>query len=100
MAVEGTYNVQWSSAQGTSSGTIVLKEDGNSLSGSMSGDQRTAEFEGGKVTGDGFECSTQMDAPQVGDITMDVKGTVSGDDISGEVQFGGYGSGSFKGSRA
>jgi hypothetical protein len=100
MAVEGTYSVEWISMQGKSPGTIPLKQDGNSLGGSMSSDQGTAEFEGGTVTGDEFECSVPMNAPQVGEIKMDVKGTVSGDGISGEAQFGGYGSATFKGTRA
>ncbi len=99
MAVDGTYNVQWSSAMGTMPGTITLKADGNSLSGSISGDQGTYQFEGGRVTGDEFEWSMQVNAPQVGDLKVDVKGTVSGDGISGEAQFGGFGSGAFKGTR-
>lgn len=99
MAVDGTYNVQWSSAMGTTSGTITLKEDGNSLSGSVSSDQGTYQFEDGKVTADEFEWSMQVNAPQVGELKVDVKGTVSGDEISGQAQFGPYGSATFKGTR-
>ena len=99
MAVEGTYNVQWSSAMGASTGTITLKVDGNSLSGSVSGDQGTTQFEGGKVSGDEFEWSMQVNAPQVGELKVDVKGTVSSDEISGEAQTP-YGSATFKGTRA
>ena len=99
MAVDGTYNVQWSSAMGTSPGTITLKVDGNSLSGSVSGDQGTTQFEGGKVTGDEFEWSMQVNAPQVGELKVDVKGTLAGDDISGQAEFGGFGSATFKGTR-
>ncbi len=86
MAVDGTYNVQWSSEMGTSAGTITLKVDGNSLSGSLSSDQGTYQFEEGKVSGDEFEWSMQVNAPQIGELKVDVKGTVSGDDISGQVQ--------------
>jgi len=99
MAVDGTYNVQWSSAMGASAGTITLKADGDSLSGSVSSDMGTNQFEGGKVTGDEFEWSMQVNAPQVGELKVDVKGTVSGEDISGEAQFGGFGSATFKGTR-
>jgi len=99
MAVDGTYNVQWSSAMGAAPGTITLKVDGNSLSGSITSDQGTTQFEGGKVTGDAFEWSMQVNAPQVGELKVDVKGTVSGDEISGEAQFGGFGSATFKGTR-
>ena len=99
MAVDGTYNVQWSSAMGTTPGIITLKEDGNSLSGSVSSDQGTTQFEGGKVSGDEFEWSMEVNAPQVGQLKVDVKGTVSGDEISGQAQFGPYGSATFKGTR-
>ena len=73
--------------------------DGNSLSGSISSDQGTYRLEGGKVTGDEFEWSMQVNAPQVGELKVDVKGTVSGDEISGEAQLGGFGSATFKGTR-
>ena len=99
MAVDGTYNVQFSSAMGASAGTITLKEEGGSLSGSLNSDQGTTQFEGGKVTGDNFEWSMQVDAPQVGQLKIDAKGTVSGDEISGEMQFGQWGSATFKGTR-
>ena len=99
MAVDGTYSVQWSSAMGASAGTITLKVDGNSLSGSMSSAQGTYQFEGGKITGDEFEWSMQVNAPQVGELKVDVKGTVSGDEISGEAQTP-YGSATLRGNRA
>ncbi|GAF70410.1 unnamed protein product, partial [marine sediment metagenome] len=34
-----------------------------------------------------------------GELKVDVKGTVSDDDISGQAEFGGFGSATFKGTR-
>ena len=99
MAVDGTYNVQISSMMGTSAATITLKEESGSLSGSVSSDQGATQFEDGKVDGDAFEWSMQINAPQVGSLKIDVKGKVNGDEISGEMQLGGYGSAHFKGTR-
>ena len=99
MALDGTYNVQWSSPMGATAGTIILKEDSDSLSGSVSSDQGTYQFEGGEVTGDAFEWSMQINAPQVGELKIDVKGSVNRDEISGEMQFGQWGSATFKGTR-
>lgn len=100
MAMDGTYNVQLSSAMGPSSATtITLKVDGNSLSGSVRNNQGTTQFEGGKITGDEFEWSMQVNGPQVGELKAEFKGTVSGDDISGQVQLGNFGSATFKGTR-
>ncbi|MBL7175881.1 MAG: alcohol dehydrogenase catalytic domain-containing protein [Desulfobacteraceae bacterium] len=100
MAIDGAYNVLWSLARDTSPGTITLKVEDNALSGSSSSDLGQYKFEGGKVTGDQFEWSMLVNAPQIGEIKVDVNGTVSGDDISGQAKLEDYGSATFRGTRA
>jgi hypothetical protein len=55
-------------------------------------------FENGSVTGDDFAFSIKINGP-TGEMQLNFKGTVSGDDVSGEVQLGTFGTSSFKGSR-
>ena len=98
MAVDGTYKVDINSPMGTQSATLTLKTDGSSLSGSSAGAQGTQDFTGGTVDGNDFAFSMSLSGP-MGQIQLDFKGTVDGDDISGNVQLGSYGSASFKGSR-
>ena len=98
MAVDGTYNVQVSSPMGTQPATITLRVDGEALTGSISGDQGTQAFENGTVDGDSVAWSVQMTGP-MGQINLDFKGTVSGDEISGEIKLGSFGTATFKGNR-
>ena len=98
MAVDGTYNIDTESPMGKQSGKLTLKTDGSSLSGSISGAQGEQAFEGGTVSGDNVEWSVQINGP-MGQMKLDFKGAVSGDEISGQVQLGSFGSATFKGTR-
>ena len=62
----------------SAAGTITPKADGDSLSGSISSDWGVTQFEGGKVTGDEFEWSMQVNAPQGDGFKVGVKESVSG----------------------
>jgi len=99
MAIDGTYNIDMESPMGKRTGKLTLKTDGSSLSGSYAGERGEQAFEGGTVEGDGVAWSIQMSGP-MGQIQLDFEGAVSGDEISGQVQLGSYGSATFKGTRA
>lgn len=74
----------------------MLKTDGNSLSGTYSGvTGNVSSFKGGTVDGDMVSWSVEADTPR-GAMMLDFKGTVNGDEISGEVQIGTLGSNTFK----
>lgn len=99
MAVDGTYNIEVDSPMGKRSGKLILKVDGGSVSGSYTTEMGEQSFQDGTVSGDDFAFSATMSSP-MGEIKLDFKGTVSGDDISGEVQAGSFGTSPFKGTRA
>lgn len=99
MAVDGSYNIELESPMGRRSGKLTLKTEGSSLSGSYSGAQGEQSFDGGTVTGGEVAWSMQLSGP-MGQIKLDFTGTVSGDEISGQVQLGSFGSATFKGTRA
>jgi len=99
MAVDGTYNVEMNTPMGTQTGKLTLKTDGDSVSGSYSGARGEQSFTGGTVSGDEASWSIQVSGP-MGQMKLDFKATVSGDEISGQVQLGSFGSAKLKGTRA
>jgi hypothetical protein len=99
MAVTGTYNIEIETPMGTLPGKLVLKSDGGSLNGTFSAAMGEQSLRDGTVTGEDFTFSVTMDTP-MGPMKLDIKGTVSGDNVSGQVQAGSFGSSPFKGTRA
>jgi hypothetical protein len=99
MAIDGTYNITIDTPMGTRPGKLTLKTDAGSLSGSLSAEGNENAFKDGMVSGNNFTFSTQISTP-MGQFTLGFKGTVNGDDISGQVQAGDFGSFPFKGNRS
>jgi len=99
MAVDGTYDIEMQTQMGNMPGKLTLKTDGGSLSGNFSTQMGEQTFSGGTVSGDDLAWSISMSG-QMGQIQLDFKAKVSGDEISGDVQMGSYGSATFKGTRA
>lgn len=99
MAIDGTYNIEMNTPMGAQSAKLTLKSDGGSLSGSVSGAQGEQSFSGGTVSGDDAAWTIEVSGP-MGQVKLEFKGTVSGDEISGTVQLGTFGSADFKGTRA
>jgi hypothetical protein len=99
MAVDGTWNITLSTPMGERPAQLTLKTDGNALSGTFGGERGTQEFSGGTVDGNTVNWKT-MFTGAMGPMELTFAGTVDGDSIGGTVQFGAFGSGSFKGTRA
>jgi hypothetical protein len=99
MAVDGTYKIEIDTPMGKQESNLTLKTDGAKLSGSMDSPMGTMEFSGGKVNGDEVSWDMQISSP-MGDMKLEYKCTVKGDDISGEVKAGDFGSSPLKGKRA
>ncbi|MBN1176634.1 MAG: hypothetical protein JXA51_03030 [Dehalococcoidales bacterium] len=99
MAVDGTYNVEIDTPMGKQESKLVLKTDGDAVSGNMASPMGTMEFSGGKVSGDAASWDMEIDSP-MGKMTLEYNVKVSGDDISGEVKAGNFGSSPLKGKRA
>ena len=100
MAVDGTYNIEVQTPMGNRPGKLTLKADGDSLSGSYDGGMGGEQaFSGGTVSGDEATWSISVSGP-MGQMKLDFKVTVTGDDVSGQVQLGSFGTGNIKGKRA
>ncbi|MCH8991843.1 MAG: hypothetical protein IIA44_08875 [Acidobacteria bacterium] len=95
--VTGKWNMTFDTDQGTTTATMTLQQDGDTLTGELVGDQGTLEFEG-TITGDTLEWVMEVDAGGAFiEIAMD--GTVDGDEMVGTADFGGYGGGDWTATR-
>jgi hypothetical protein len=99
MSVDGTWNITMSTPMGDRPATVRLQSDGGALSGAMVGQQGEQAFSGGTAEGNNVAWSSTVSGP-MGQMELKFAGAVDGDSITGTVQFGSFGSGSFKGTRA
>jgi hypothetical protein len=90
----GTWMLQVETPSGSGSPTFKLKQEGNALSGTYVGFFGEAPVQG-KVDGEAFELNFQSQG-------MDIKytGTVKGNTMAGDIDFGGQGKGTFKGRKS
>lgn len=98
MSVDGRYKVELQTTLGPQAIGLTLKTMGNSLSGTMDGHFGNQSFSGGTVKGNDISWSVKLQSP-MGEMQLDVKGTVNGDLIEGQVQLSSFRPSLFKGSR-
>lgn len=95
--VDGVWDTVTDTPMGQQKGTATLKADGDKLTGTLSGAQGTVDIQDGKV--DGNDVSWKLDITQPMPLTLEFSATVAGDEISGSVKLGAFGTASFKGTR-
>jgi hypothetical protein len=99
MSVDGKYELELQTTLGPQHISLTLKTDGSSLGGNMDGHFGQQSFNGGTVKGNDIAWSVKLHSP-MGVMQLDVKGTVNGNSIEGQVQLGSFRPSIFKGSRA
>ncbi len=82
---------------GQQKATITLTTDGDTLTGTMEGQQGTLELKDGAVDGDTVSWKADITNPMP--ITLEFSATVDGDSLSGDVKLGSFGNASFTGTR-
>ena len=97
MAVDGTWKVVVQSPMGAQEGTLTLKADGGSLTGTQSSANGSMAVENGKADGDKLSWTAQMKQPFP--MKLEFSATISGDDMKGEVKLGSFGSAPLTGKR-
>ncbi len=98
MAVDGVYEVEVSTPMGKRTTKLTLKSSGTVLSGTVSSEMGTVNFDNGKVDGNNVSWSVNVSGP-MGQMKLDYSGKVEGDNISGTIQLGQFGSAPFSGKR-
>ena len=96
--VDGTWNTVVNTPMGEQKGQLTVNSDGDSFSGSMSGNQGTLEITDGAVDGNKLTWTAQISQPMPMKLSFDVE--VDGDELSGNVQLGAFGNAPIKGTRA
>ena len=90
----GTWNLAVQTPSGSGNPVFVLKQDGNKLTGTYKGYFGDAPVTG-TVKGSDFEMKYTL-----GGVTTVYKGKGDGKKMSGTIDFGGQGSGSFTGTKS
>jgi len=98
MTVDGKWNITIKTPMGDQTGVLTLKQEGDALTGEMSGSSGTAAIENGKVEGEKLTWHSKVTSPMP--ITLEFEGAIDGDKISGDVKLGAFGSSTFSGEAA
>ena len=98
MAVDGKWNITIKTPMGDQTAMLTLKQDGDALTGEMSGSAGTSPIENGKVEGDKLMWHAKVTSPMP--ITLEFEGLTEGSAISGNVKLGAFGTSTFSGAAA
>jgi imidazolonepropionase-like amidohydrolase len=92
--VAGTWAMTLTSPQGPMDITMVLTQSGNSFSGTMTSQMGSMEISGGEISG---RNATWTAVIQIGgqSITLNYRAEVDGSRMTGSVELGSFGSGTF-----
>jgi hypothetical protein len=98
MSIDGTWNLTFGTPIGTQETTLEAKAVGGALTGAQSGRDGTQPIHDGVVNGDEASWSLAISSPMP--MTLEFKGKVDGDAMSGSVKLGMFGETKFTGVRA
>lgn len=97
MAIDGTYKVEVSTPRGAQTGDLVIKSEGNTVSGvykTQRGDQAFT----GTLEGDKAKWTINVQSP-MGSMAIGYEVTFSGNEVSGTVSMGQFGTAPLKGTK-
>lgn len=98
MAADGNWNLVISTPLGERRATLSVKAQGSTLTGTQAADGNSADIFDGAVNGDNISWKVSITDPMP--MTLEFSGAIKGNDISGDVVLGSFGSSSFSGTRA
>lgn len=97
MSVAGTYAVTTKTPMGDQSGTFTVIVDGDSFTGKLEGPMGSMDVQDGKVAGNALTWKMDMKVPMP--MTLECSAMVHGDDLTGEVKAGVFGTMPLTGTR-
>jgi hypothetical protein len=99
MAVDGTWKLTVNTPMGAQESTLVISTAGGKVTATQSaGSSDPRPVDDVTVAGDNVSWKASITKPMA--ITLEFKGTVSGDNMDGTVKLGMFGTQSFSGVRA
>lgn len=96
--IDGAWNCTVSSPMGPQQLTLTIQTNGDSFTGTATGQLGTLELENGAVSGDTITFKLQLKVPMP--MALDGQATVSGDTLTGTVAAGAFGNWPITGTRA
>jgi len=97
VTADGNWNLVVSTPMRERRATLSLKADGGTLTGSQTANGNTAEIFDGTVKGNQLSWKVSISDPMP--LTLEFNGTVDGNEVTGSVMLGNFGSSSFSGTR-
>ena len=98
MSADGTWNTVMNTPMGAQNGTLALKTDGNTLTGTLKSPEGEIELQDGTIDGDSLTWKADITQPMA--MTLEFSATLDGDELKGDVKLGAFGNASFTGTRA
>ncbi len=93
--VAGSWTLTIDAGQGGANDTpMMIEQDGDMLKGTYGAADAASPIEG-TITGSDITFTSEIEAPQVGPMTLTFTGMVDGADMKGTVDFGGFASGTW-----
>ena len=96
--VNGTWNVEVNTPMGKQSAELKVEVEGDSFSGSMAITQGSSPITNGQIDGNKLTWSVKITQPMP--MTLEFAVEVNGDDLTGFVKLGMFGSSAVTGTRA
>jgi len=97
MAIDGTYKVEMTTQRGTQTGDLIIKTSGNACSGTYK-TQRGDQAFTGTVDGNKAKWTINVQSP-MGSMALVYDVSVDGNNMTGTVQMGQFGSAPLKGAK-
>lgn len=98
MAIDGKWNISIKTPMGEQTGVLTLKQEGDALTGEMTGPAGATPIENGRVEGEKLMWDAKVTSPMP--LTLEFEGLTEGDSISGNVKLGAFGTSTFSGTAA
>jgi hypothetical protein len=95
--VTGTWKMTVETQAGSGNPTVMLKQEGENLTGTYKGQLGEAPLKG-TVKGNDIQFSFKVNA-QGQDLDIEYSGTVDGNTMKGKVKLGSFGEGTFTGKK-
>lgn len=100
MAIDGTWDLKLQTPMGERPVTVRLDSTDGALGGSMASTTGETPILPGGITDGTTATWSVMFSGAMGEMKLDFEGALDGDALSGTVQFGGFGTGTFEGAKA
>jgi hypothetical protein len=97
MSADGSWNLVVSTPMGERRATLSATTGGSTLKGSQMADGNSVEIFDGMVNGNDVSWKVSITEPMP--MTLEFNGAINGDELSGSVTLGAFGTSSFSGTR-